>query len=715
MDTTNHIWQFSRVGGVNRVNLETGADLLALGELDQKLWTALSCPVNGLEIDPKTLTLVDADKDGKIRVNEILDAVKWILSIVKDPNDLVKPNTSMPLSAINDETELGKILLASSKQILKNIGKPEATSITVDETSDTVAIFAETKFNGDGIIIAESTESEELKTLIGQVVQCEGSVMDRSGIEGISTEQIDAFYTHCQEYSDWQTLAETNSETILPFGENTAEAFSLFNILKSKIDDYFLRCQLAEFDPVSVDTLNAIIARLEAINNQEFPNCIEEISTFPLSKIEATKPLSLTTGVNPAWKDQLLKFKELVFGIAKNRKSELNENDWQQLILKFDEYKNWMSLKTGEVVEPLGLEIIREILLTNKKDELLALIDDDKKLEEEANNIILVEKLVRFYRDLFTLLNNFVTFSDFYSPNSQAIFQAGSLFFDQRSCDLCIKVSDMAKHNSMAASSGICLVYFDCFSKSRDEKMTIVAAFTDGDVDNLVVGRNAIFYDKAGNDWDATIIKIIDNPISIRQAFWSPYRKFSKFISKQVEKFAASKDQEVTSAATSKIEKAPAQLTSEPSKAAPFDIAKFAGIFAAIGLAFGAIGGVLASVAKGFFSLIWWKMPLAILGVILCISGPSMILAWLKLRKRNLAPVLDANGWAINARATVNIAFGATLTHLAKLPKNSKQNYRDPFKDKKNPWVTGGFILALVVGILYLLWRFGYLQKWGVY
>jgi hypothetical protein len=326
--------------------------------------------------------------------------------------------------------------------------------------------------------------------------------------------------------------------------------------------------------------------------------------------------------------------------------------------------------------------------------------------------------MVRFYRDLFTLLKNFVTFSDFYSPNSQAIFQAGSLFFDQRSCDLCIKVSDMDKHNSIAASSGICLVYCDCFSKSRDEKMTIVAAFTDGDVDNLVVGRNAIFYDKAGNDWDATIIKIIDNPISIRQAFWSPYRKFSKFISKQVEKFAASKDQEVHSAATSKIEKASTHITTtpaEPVKPAPFDIAKFAGIFAAIGLAFGAIGGVLASVAKGFFSLIWWKMPIAIVGVILCISGPSMILAWLKLRKRNLAPVLDANGWAINARATINIAFGATLTHLAKLPKNSKQNYTDPFKEKKNPWVTVGFILVVLAGILYLLWHFGFLKKWGVY
>jgi hypothetical protein len=719
MDKNNHIWQFSRVGGVNRVNLETGNDLLALGELDQKLWTALSCPVNGLEIDPNTLTLVDADNDGKIRVNEVLEAVKWITSVVRDPNDLVKTNTCMPLSAINSDTDLGKILLASSKQILNNIGKPDENSITVDETSDTVAIFASTKFNGDGIITEDSTDDEEMKLLISQVVQCEGSVTDRSGVEGISTEQIDAFYTHCEEYSNWHAIAENNSSTILPFGENTGEAFSVFNLLKSKIDDYFLRCQLAEFDPVSVDTLNAIITRLEAINDKEFPTCIEEIATFPLSKIEANKPLSLTAGINPAWKEQILKFKGLVFDSSDNKKDDLNQDDWKKLGSIFDEYTNWITLKSGGAVELLGLESVREILLNNRKEELLYLIDEDKKLEEEANNIFQVEKMVRFYRDLFTLLKNFVTFSDFYSPNSQAIFQAGSLFFDQRSCDLCIKVTDMAKHNAMAASSGICLVYCDCFSKSRDEKMTIVAAFTDGDVDNLVVGRNAIFYDRSGNDWDATIIKIVDNPISIRQAFWSPYRKFSKFISKQVEKFAASKDQEVNSIATSHIEKTAKKVetlnTPEPPKAAPFDIAKFAGIFAAIGLALGAIGGFLATVAKGFFSLSIKIMPLAVLGVILAISGPSMILAWLKLRKRNLAPVLDANGWAINARATINIAFGATLTHLAKLPKNSKQNYRDPFKDKKNPWVTALFILVVIAGIAYLLYRYGFLEKWGVY
>ena len=48
-------WKFSTVGGVTRVNIETGADVAHLNELDQKLWTVLSCPVSGLEFDEKTL------------------------------------------------------------------------------------------------------------------------------------------------------------------------------------------------------------------------------------------------------------------------------------------------------------------------------------------------------------------------------------------------------------------------------------------------------------------------------------------------------------------------------------------------------------------------------------------------------------------------------------------------------------------------------------
>lgn len=717
IEPNKHIWQFARVGGMNRVCLERGEDLIYLDTLDQKLWTALSCPVNGLEIDSVTLEMIDTDKDGKIRVPEVLAAVKWITSVVKDANTLIGKNTTMPLSEINTETELGKILFASARQLLANIGKPDVDVITVEDVSDTVAIFENTKFNGDAIIHSGSTDDEELKLLIGQIIECEGAVPDRSGNDGVDTEKIEAFYAQCAALLSWKKKSVDENEVILPFGDKTEDAYNSFLELKSKIDDYFLRCQLSEFDEASTETLNSIIARIETITTKDLTDCIDDISGFPLAKIESAKPLSLVSGINPAWKAKVDAFKGLISTTGKEI-LQLDEKGWKELCEKFVAFETWKGEKTGIEVETLGFDRLQAILDENRKADLLALVDEDKKLEEEANNLILVQQMVRYHRDLFSLLNNFVTFSDFYRPDSDAIFQAGSLYFDQRRCDLCIKVSDMAKHGTMAASSGICLVYFDCYSKTRDEKMIVVAAFTDGDVDNLVVGRNAIFYDNAGNDWDATIIKIIDNPISIRQAFWSPYRKVSQMISKQIEKIASSKEQDVHKMTTSGVEKttthvqaaSPGPTVAPP---APFDIAKFAGIFAAIGMAFGAIGGVLATVAKGFFSLIWWKMPIAVVGVVLCISGPAMVLAWLKLRKRNLAPVLDANGWAINAKATINIAFGATLTSLAKLPKNSKQNLIDPYRKKSNPWIPIVIILV-IAGILVTLWYFKFLERWNV-
>ncbi len=65
---TAHTWSFFRSGGLDQVSLTTSEDLLALDRLDQKLWVALSCPVKGLELDEKTLALIDSDGDGHIRV-----------------------------------------------------------------------------------------------------------------------------------------------------------------------------------------------------------------------------------------------------------------------------------------------------------------------------------------------------------------------------------------------------------------------------------------------------------------------------------------------------------------------------------------------------------------------------------------------------------------------------------------------------------------------
>ena len=133
-------------------------------------------------------------------------------------------------------------------------------------------------------------------------------------------------------------------------------------------------------------------------------------------------------------------------------------------------------------------------------------------------------------------------------------------------------------------------------------------------------------------------------------------------------------------------------------KKSAFDIAKFAGIFAAIGMALGMIGTALASVAQGWISLTWWQQIIVFVCILLIISGPSMIMAWMKLRRRNLAPVLNANGWAINADSIISVPFGLKLTEQVRFPFT-----KNPAK--KNP--AGKIFLVILLLIILGLGGFG--------
>ena len=52
----------------------------------------------------------------------------------------------------------------------------------------------------------------------------------------------------------------------------------------------------------------------------------------------------------------------------------------------------------------------------------------------------------------------------------KATFQAGTLYLDGRSCDLCVPISDVAKHAAVATLSRVCLVYCDCVRRGRGRR-----------------------------------------------------------------------------------------------------------------------------------------------------------------------------------------------------------------------------------------------------
>ena len=587
-DKGNYKWQYCSLGGTKRVCITRGEDIAHLAELDQKLWTVLSCPVKGLELDERTLDLIDYDRDGKIRAEEVITAANWLCSVVKDKNAILLGHDYIDLADFNTDNEEGVQMRDCASELLKIMGL-EKTTISLPELNEFLANYDE-------------NSQKELE----------------SNLENLSVSKN-------------------------PYGAKSDDAVSAVDAIRDKVTDYFLRCKFIQFHDDCAVALDVSAEKVAEISEKNFATNIEEISKYPLSKPRADALLPIIEGINPAWQSQFAKVKELVLDVDYPGKETITEAEWNAVVAKIDEY------------------------IAAKDEETKAINEGhDEKLENEHDVIKPLERLLHLYRDFYTLLRNYVAMVDFYNKDIPAVFQAGQLYIDSRRLDLCLKVGpDVAKHIDNSELSDMFLIYCKCVSRVKNETMNIVAVLTSGDINNIRVGKNAVFYDNQGQDWDAVVTHIKENPISVREAFWSPYRKFGrwckeKFTKSAEEKEAAAFENLTTKAdATTSAVAAPGAAPAAAKK--PFDIAKFAGIFAAIGMAIGFLLNALTGILGAVFHS-WLSAIIFIVIVMLCISGPSMVLAWIKLRGRNLGPVLNANGWAINSKIIVNSRFGRTLT-----------------------------------------------------
>ena len=699
-----HKWQFFMRGGVMQAAIRNGADLLALPELDQKLWVALAMPTRDVAIDPATLDLLDGDGDRRVRVPDILAAVKWIEATWKSADDLLKPADRVALAAIKDAAVAG-----AAKRILSDAGKADATAVSLADVTDAVKKFADTKLNGDGIVIpATAGDDADTAKAIEEAVAAVGGVTDRSGKPGVDQAKADAFFADVDKAHAWHGGAAAAS----PLGADTAAAAAALAKVKAKIEDYFARAALAAYDPRAVAGVNGQEADFVALGAKALSASADDIARLPLARIEAGKPLPLRAGVNPAWAAALAAFADAAVKPIVGARDALTAEEFARVVDALAPYAAWLAEQPATGAAKLDAARLAALATGDARKKIAALIEADKALAGDYDAIASVEKLCRFQRDFAKILRNFVNFAEFYDTgNRDGAFLAGTLYLDGRAFSLTVPVSDAGKHGALAGMSAAYLAYCDC--KRAGATRTIAAVLTNGDADNVFVGRNGIFYDRDGKDWDATVTKIVANPISVREAFWSPYKKLVRLIEEQINKRAA--DAEAKS--HGKIDAAAASVATvdkpkEADPAAPpaekkkgIDLGIIAMISIAIGAVVGALGGLVAMLVR---MGIW--APVGVAALLLAISGPSMLLAWMKLRQRNLGPILDANGWAVNTRARINVAFGASMTSLAKLPPGAMPAADDPYADKKSPWKRWVFLIVVV--ILAATWYAGKLDKW---
>jgi len=706
-----HRWHFFRAGGVDQVSLRDGKDLTSLVELDQKLWVALAMPIKGVDLDVETLDLIDTDKDGRIRVHDIQREVVFIGATFKDPDDVLKSADEVELSDLKDDK-----VVAAAQRMLEDLGKADAKLITVADADAITKAFADTKLNGDGIVIPESTDDADLKKLIEDAVASVGAVTDRSGKPGIDKAKADEMMKAVDDRVAW--LAAGKAEGTLPLDVATAAAAEAFNAVAGKIEDYFTRCRVAAYEPRGTAALNAQDAELASLSLHVLSAGDVDLAKLPLAAVGPAARLPLTTGLNPAWTAKIATFVDSVVKPLVGPRDVLTPADLDAITAKLGAYEAWRGTEPANAAAKLETAWLEKLAQPELRAKLAALIEQDAALAAEYDQINAVVRAVRYQRDFGRIVRNFVNFSDFYGKQD-GVFQAGTLYLDARALHLCVPVMDPGKHAALAGSSDAFLAYCDITREGVTKQ--IAAAITNGDQENIFVGRNGVFYDRQDRGWDATITKVISNPISIRQAFWSPYKKLVRVIEETVTKRAQAADAEAmghmqkAGTATATVDKAAEKALTAPVSAAaaatpPPEPKKLdLGTIAAIGLAIGGVGTLIGALLGTMFGLGRW-LPLGIVSLLLLISGPSMLLAWLKLRRRNLGPILDANGWAINCRAKINVPFGAALTELAKLPAGAQRSLDDPFADKKISWKR--WVVLVVILLLVGAWYVGKLDTY---
>lgn len=366
----------------------------------------------------------------------------------------------------------------------------------------------------------------------------------------------------------------------------------------------------------------AALAAVEKVIDEFFTPPVD----MPLVTEEADKVLPLRDHLNPKYLEAMLAFADkCIAPLFGAEKTMLSRMEWKAVKGKFAPYREWVNSKP--------------VMCAAAK----------AALEEE-------ERLIRYQMNLGEFLENYVTMDRLYGESSYAIFQTGVLRIDGREMNLCFHVDSEAAHSALAEKSKCCVIYLKLTRSADKAERNLCAVVTAGTINSLYVGRNGVFYDRDGKDWEATVTKVVESQVSLLEAFWAPWRKLGEGIGAAVKKFLNNKQ----ASAVASVQKG-----TESTQAGG---AAMASSVAAIGIGVGMVGAAFASIMAAVSKMTPLQILLSIAAIILVVSMPSMILCWFKLRQRDLGAILNASGWAVNRKMRFSMKRARSFTKCAPNP-----------------------------------------------
>ena len=710
--------RFIRQGKAYQLVIRNGFDLEEALRLDEALWVAMSAPNSAYTCDPKFIRLVDSDGNGNITTEEVKRAIQWLLEVYPDKGKITADFSGvLDLGEINTANPAGQAVEHSAQYILADLKCECRTRIDLATVRRFMEIHTSRPLNGDGVMtLNTATECRDpdkvelMKELITDAVSATGGTADVDGSQGVTAEQYNAFLQAAGEYLAWRQRGELaagdRNTAIMPFGHDTAALAGLLAQHSALIDDFFRLCQMQFFDLRLEGKVLQSDGAPAALDSTPWPGMTAHLEALPIVQPNRSQSLPLfdDEAINPLYRAWWHDFTaRIIIPVSGSGVQALDEAGWAKIKALFAPYQQYMAEIKGACCQAIPEERLRRYTAEPSLPELGAdLARRDLAVAEVLKEATNVEKLLLYLANLVRLCNNFISFPDLYQRGIPTLFEYGRLVIDSRWFNLVLPVDNLAAHSALAQGSNLFIIYFEIDTKPSPK--TMVAPVTIGDKGNLTVGKRGIFFDLTGAQFNAKIVKVIENPVCVQEALAAPFSKISKLLEARITALSDSSQKAIEGGFAKVINdpKAIAALPPVKSAEAPKSTDK-GGMLMGMGVAFAALSSALAFICKTLSSMSVWGIVISLLAVLAVLLLPISLLAIVKLRRQDVSSLLEGNGWAINARLRLTRSQRQSFSRNGEYPHGAVGT---PRQRAGQILLAVLMLMAVLLGIGWGCWRY---------
>jgi len=665
---------FEKYAGVRQLRIEKAEDLLALEDLEEPFWMATSAPVHQFSCDLALLRTLDPEGNQRIRSCDIRKSVSWLFQRLGNLDRITHRDEFLFLRDLDPDSEEGRDLGEAGVTILRNLGEPEDGQLTLDRVRERMQVLARDDRNGDGVVPPSSVEDPRLRSFVRDIIETVGGVADMNGALGVDSTRLDRFLESVQALLDWRRQVSGSGarpgDDLFPLGDATSEGHELVTRLAEPIDSYFTLCRVAELNESLGKEVPHPGVGTEAFEDNE--KALQYLRQSPIARPQPSAGLRIDHQVNPFYREDLHNLEKTVLAPILGSSLEgsvLRESAWHSVKKAFEPFENWLSQKPGGQVERLGPETLKSYLRGDLAERLRKRIREDLAAGPELAALRDFERLLLLQRWLLDLCNNFVSFPYLYDPDRRAMFETGRLVLEGRYFNLNVRVEDVESHSSAARRSGTFLLYSQVIGSRAEKDYFVVTPVTAGSVEGLVVGKRGVLFDLSGEERDTVILKVVANPVSLSQATFAPLRRLASLLLSATERVGSGTEKQVETTVLGKAGSIGADLGGKvagldggasilPSQKPGSPDEKGSGgllagareVVLAGGVTVAALVSSFAYVTKTLSDMqtIYPILVVLFLGVGLVLV-PTGLVAYTRLRARNLGAILEASGWALNS------------------------------------------------------------------